>query len=194
MVATNAYSDRIVPGLAQSIVSLSSLQLATASIPAAQRERLLPHGETLSDTRRVIRYWRLDDAGRLLMGGRGPYRETDSESAWSHLARDVRMLFPALRDIPFTHRWGGRVALHVDYLPRLHRPHPQVFIAVGCQGRGIAWQTAMGAELARIAIDPHYEPVLPFSPLKPIPLHPLKAFGVATTIAAYRALDRLGFA
>jgi hypothetical protein len=52
----------------------------------------------------------------------------------------------------------------------------------------------MGAELARIAIDPHYEPVLPFSPLKPIPLHPLKAFGVATTIAAYRALDRLGFA
>ena len=78
-------------------------------------------------------------------------------------------------------------------MPRLHRPHPQLLIAVGCQGRGIAWQTAMGAELARVAIDPRYDPVLPFSPLRPIPFHRLKAFGVAATIAAYRALDRLGF-
>ena len=121
-----------------------------------------------------------------------PYRESDSERAWGHLARDVRTLFPALADVPFTHRWGGRVAMHVDYLPRLHRPQPQLLIAVGCQGRGIGWQTAMGAELARIVTDPHYDPVLPFSPVRPIPFHPLKAFGVATAIAAYRALDRFG--
>ena len=82
--------------------------------------------------------------------------------------------------------------MHVDYLPRLHRPQPQLLIAIGCQGRGIAWQTAMGAELARVAIDPHYDPVLPFSPVRPIPFHPLKALGVASTIAAYRALDRFG--
>ena len=193
IVATNAYSDHLVPGLAQSIVALSSLQIATAPIPASQRKSMLPNGETLSDTRRVIRYWRMDDAGRLLMGGRGPYREADSEPAWSHLARDVHKLFPALRDIPFTHRWGGRVAIHIDYMPRLHQPHPKMFVAVGCQGRGIAWQTAIGAELARAATDPRYDPVLPFSPIKPIPLYPLKAFGVATAIAAYRALDRLGF-
>jgi glycine/D-amino acid oxidase-like deaminating enzyme len=193
LVATNAYADGIVPGLARSIVALNSLQIATAPIPALQRRTMLPNGETLSDTRRVIRYWRLDDAGRLLMGGRGPYREPDSERAWSHLARDVRTLFPALRDVPFTHRWGGRVAMHVDYLPRLHRPRPHLLIAVGCQGRGIAWQTAMGAELAHIVLDSHYDPILPFSPVRPIPLHPLKALGVATTIAAYRALDRFGF-
>jgi len=192
LVATNAYADGIVPGLARSIVALNSLQIATAPLPASLRRTLLPNGETLSDTRRVIRYWRLDDAGRLLMGGRGPYRESESERAWSHLARDVRTLFPALGDVPFTHRWGGRVAMHADYLPRLHRPQPQLLIAVGCQGRGIGWQTAMGAELSRIVTDPHYDPVLPFSPVRPIPLHRLKAFGVATAIATYRALDRLG--
>jgi glycine/D-amino acid oxidase-like deaminating enzyme len=141
----------------------------------------------------VIRYWRLDDEGRLLMGGRGPYREPDSAHDWDHLARDVRKLFPALSGVPFTHRWGGRVAVHVDYLPRLHRPQPQLLVAIGCQGRGIAWQSAMGAELARLAIDAHYDPVLPFSPVRPIPFHPLKALGVAATIAAYRALDRFGF-
>ena len=194
IVATNAYSDGLVPGLANSIVALSSLQIATAPIPAALRGSLLPGGETLSDTRRVIRYWRLDDAGRLLMGGRGPYRDTEAAHAWSHLARDVRKLFPTLGDVPFTHRWGGRVAIHTDYMPRLHRPHPQLLAAIGCQGRGIAWQTAIGAELARVVIGPRYDPVLPFSPVQPIPLHPLKAFGVATAVASYRAMDRLGFA
>jgi hypothetical protein len=51
----------------------------------------------------------------------------------------------------------------------------------------------MGAELSRLAIDARYDPVLPVSPVRPIPFHPMKALGVAATIAAYRALDRFGF-
>ena len=84
--------------------------------------------------------------------------------------------------------------MHVDYMPRLHRPQPQLLIAVGCQGRGIAWQTAMGAELARIVIDPHYDPVLPFSPVRPHSASSAEGASASPpTIAAYRALDRLGF-
>ena len=181
-----------IAGLAQSIVSLNSLQIATAPLPAALRRTMLPNGETLSDTRRVIRYWRLDDEGRLLMGGRGPYRDADAVGDWNHLAAHVRRHFPALADVAFTHRWGGRVAVHVDYVPRLHRPHPGMLIAIGCQGRGIAWQTAMGAELAKLALDPRYDPVLPITPMRPIPFHSLKALGVASTIALWRTLDRFG--
>jgi len=114
-------------------------------------------------------------------------------SDWDHLAGDVRKPFPALSEIPIKHRWGGRVAVHVDYLPRLHRPQPGLLVAIGCQGRGIAWQTAMGAELARLAINPHYDPELPFSPVRPISFHELKALGVASTIAVYRALDLFCF-
>lgn len=192
LMATNAYTNALVPGLAQSIVSLNSLQIATAPIPQHLRRTLLPNGEVLSDTRRVIRYWRLDDEGRLLMGGRGPYREPDSERDWGHLARDVRRHFPALREIPFTHRWGGRVAVHADYLPRLHRPQPALLVAIGCQGRGVAWQTAIGAELARVVIDPRHDPVLPLSPVRPMRFHAFKAIGVPAMMAAYRALDHFG--
>lgn len=190
VLATNAYSDGVVPDLARSIVALNSLQIATAPLPPHLRRTLLPNGETISDTRRVIRYWRLDDDGRLLMGGRGPSRDPDPASDWAHLAGDVRRHFPALRDIPFTHRWGGRVAMHVDYLPRLHRPQPGLLVAIGCQGRGVGWQSAMGAELARLAADSNYDPVLPISPVQTIPFHAFKALGVASTIAVYRALDR----
>jgi glycine/D-amino acid oxidase-like deaminating enzyme len=127
------------------------------------------------------------------MGGRGPYREPKAEGDWRHLVRDVRDLFPFLgRELRFTHRWGGRVAIHPDYLPRLHAPAPNLHVALGCQGRGIGWQTAMGAELARLAVDPTYETALPVSRVEPIRLHRFKALGVSATVAAYRAMDRLG--
>ncbi len=192
LLCANAYSDGLFPELPSSIVAATSLQIASEPLPEALRRAVLPGGEVVSDTRKVIRYWRLDDAGRLLMGGRGPYREPGAERDWAHLVRTVSALYPALRGIAFTHRWGGRVAIHPDYWPRLHELRPGVLAAIGCQGRGIGWQSAMGAELARVAMDEAHEPVLPISPIKPIPFPAMKRFGVAATFTAMQALDRLG--
>jgi glycine/D-amino acid oxidase-like deaminating enzyme len=191
LICTNAYSDGLVPGLANSVVAANSLQIATAPLPEALRRSILPGGEVLSDTRNIIRYYRLDRDGRLIMGGRGPYREPGPERDWAHLKRDVHDLFPNLRGIEFTHRWGGRVAIHPDYLPHLHEPSPDLFVAIGCQGRGVGWQTAIGIELAKRALDPHHETPLAFAPVQPIPLHALKAVGASAMIAAYRMLDGL---
>jgi glycine/D-amino acid oxidase-like deaminating enzyme len=192
LLCANAYSDKLFPELPQSIFAATSLQIATDPLPQALRDVILPGGEVLSDTRKVIRYWRLDRAGRLLMGGRGPYRDPGPERDWEHLVREVATLYPALKGIGFTHRWGGRVAIHPDYWPRLHQVRPQIWAAIGCQGRGIGWQTAIGAELARLATDGAYEPVLPISPIKPIPFSSLKRFGFAATLTAMEAFDRLG--
>ena len=192
LLCANAYSDALFPELPRSIVAATSLQIATEPLPEKLRSAVLSGGEVLSDTRKAIRYWRLDAAGRLLMGGRGPYREPGPERDWAHLVREVNTLYPALRGIPFTHRWGGRVAIHPDYWPRLHQLRPGVFAAIGCQGRGIGWQTAMGAELARLAMDRTYEPVLPISPVQPIPFSRLKRIGVPVAVATMRVLDRLG--
>jgi glycine/D-amino acid oxidase-like deaminating enzyme len=191
LVCTNAYSDSLVDGLAQSVVAANSLQIATAPLPEPLRRAILPGGEVLSDTRSIIRYYRLDRDGRLIMGGRGPYREPGPERDWAHLKRDVHDLFPKLRGIEFTHRWGGRVAIHPDYLPHLHEPAAGLLVAIGCQGRGIGWQTAIGIELARRVLDRGYEMPLPFAPVRPIPLHAFKAIGASAVIAAYRALDAL---
>ena len=192
LLCANAYSDGLIPELPRSIVATTSLQVATEPLSIALREAILPGGEVVSDTRNVVRYWRLDGRGRLLMGGRGSYREPGAERDWLHLVRAVGALYPALRGIAFTHRWGGRVAIHPDYWPRLHKVRPDMFAAIGCQGRGIGWQTAMGAELARVVADRSYAPVLPISKLAPIPFWPLKRAGFAATLTAMRALDRFG--
>jgi glycine/D-amino acid oxidase-like deaminating enzyme len=193
-VCTNAYSGPLFPDLPASIVAANSLQIATAPLPADLRAAILPGGEVLSDTRRIIRYWRTDNQGRFVMGGRGPYREPGPESDWDHLKRDAASLYPALAGTAFTHRWAGRVAIHPDYWPRLHVPQPGLFAAIGCQGRGIGWQSAMGAELARMVLDRDHEPVLPVTGVARIPFAPLKRMGVSMTIAAMRVLDRLGIA
>ena len=194
LVCTNAYSGPLFPDLPASIVAANSLQIATVPLPAELRAAILPGGEVLSDTRRIIRYWRVDNQGRFIMGGRGPYREPGPESDWGHLKRDAASLYPALSHFEFTHRWAGRVAIHPDYWPRLHAPGPGIVAAIGCQGRGIGWQSAMGAELARIVLDKDHEPVLPVSGATRIPFAPLKRLGVSITIAAMRVLDRLGIA
>jgi glycine/D-amino acid oxidase-like deaminating enzyme len=191
LLCTNAYSNGLIDGLAKSIVAANSLQIATAPLPDSMRRTILPGGEVMSDTRNIIRYYRLDRDGRLIMGGRGPYREPGPELDWAHLKRDVHDLFPALRGIEFTHRWGGRVAIHPDYMPHLHEPAPGLMTAIGCQGRGIGWQTAIGIELARRVLDRSHEMPLPFMPVRPIPLHAFKALGTSATIAFYRALDAL---
>lgn len=194
VLASNAYMDELAPRIARSIVAANSLQVATAPLTRAQRTNLLPGGEVLSDTRRVIRYYRLDDEGRLLFGGRGPMREPDRASDFVHLERDIATYFPVLSEAPITHRWGGRIAIHPDFLPKLHRPSPGLWVPIGCQGRGIGWQSAMGLEIARLLLETDAAPVLPLTEPKPIPFHAFRALGVSATITVFRLLDRLGIA
>ena len=192
LICTNGYSDALIPHLRNSIIAANSLQIATEPLPSELRTRILPHGEVVSDTRKIIRYWRLDDRGRMVFGGRGPYREPDDEADWAHLVHDLKTLFPMLAPLRITHRWAGRIAIHPNFMPHLHEPKPGILIAVGCQGRGIGLQTAMGSELAKRALDRSYEPPLLFSPIRPVPLHGLKAVSVSAMVALYRAMDKLG--
>ena len=124
------------------------------------------------------------------MGGRGPFREPLGDADWSHLERVVGKMFPQVKGIPFVYRWGGRVALTADMLPHLHEPQPGLIIDIGCLGRGVGLQTAMGAALARYALSGD-KSVLPFPlrPIRPIPFHSFRRIGLGAIIAWYRFQD-----
>ncbi|MDH4439379.1 MAG: FAD-binding oxidoreductase [Rhizobium sp.] len=192
LVATNAYSRGLIPGLAQSLVWLHSFQMATEPLPAEVLEGILPGGQAVSDSRRILVYYRRSPDGRLVIGGRGPMREPRSVEDWAHLERAMLRLFPTLQGAPITHRWFGRVAMTPDSLPHLHEPAPGLFMVAGCQGRGIGLMTALGSSLAAYAAsgDPDVLP-LPISPLRTIPFHRFRRIGVAAHVAWYRLLDSL---
>lgn len=190
VVATNAYSDRLVPGLARSLVPLPSFQIATVPLSDQMQASILPHGQAVSDNRRISVYYRKSPDGRLVLGGRGRMSEPRSEKDWGHLQQAMIRLFPQLEGVAIEHRWFGRVAMTPDHLPHVHEPERGLLAVAGCQGRGVGLMTALGSRLADYI--EHGDPAaLPFpvSPIRPIPLHALRQIGVGALIAWYRMLD-----
>jgi glycine/D-amino acid oxidase-like deaminating enzyme len=190
VLCTNGYTGPLWPGLAKTVIAANSFQVATVPLSDNLRRSILPEGQVSSDTRKLLLYFRLDHTGRLLMGGRGPFREPRSQSDWAHLERIIGKLFPQLNGIAFDHRWCGRVAITRDYLPHLHEPAPGLLIDLGCQGRGVGLQSALGRAMAAyIATGDADNLPLPLTPITPLPLHALHRLYVSAIIAWYRVSD-----
>ena len=192
VLCTNGYTDGLWPQLRKSIINANSFQVATEPLPEAVRRSILPEGHVSSDARNLLLYYRIDHSGRLLMGGRGTFREPNPAQAgdWSHLENVIGKLFPQAAGIPIAYRWCGHVALTRDYLPHLHEPAPGLLIDIGCQGRGVGLQTRMGQALAEYIAsgDKQALPVAP-STIKPFPLYGLRRLYVSAVIGWYRLTD-----
>jgi glycine/D-amino acid oxidase-like deaminating enzyme len=192
VIAANAYSDGLLPGLARTLVPLHSFQVATAPLPTDLSARILPEGQAVSDSRRILVYYRKSPDGRLVLGGRGRMAIPRSTQDWRHLERALRRLYPELAGLPIERRWYGRVGMTVDHLPHLHAPETGVLAVAGCQGRGVGLMTALGEAIARHLVSGDATDLpLPLSPIRPIPFHAFRQIGVAATILWYRTLDAL---
>ncbi|ACL57363.1 NAD(P)/FAD-dependent oxidoreductase [Methylobacterium nodulans] len=190
VICTNGYTGGLWPGLARTIIAANSFQVATKPLSDNLRRSILPEGQVSSDTRKLLLYFRLDHTGRLLMGGRGPFREPRGAADWAHLERIVAKIFPQAADVGFDHRWCGRVAITRDFLPHLHEPVPGLVIDIGCQGRGVGLQSSMGRAIAAyMATGDASALPLPFSPVRPLPLHSLHRVYASAVIAWYRITD-----
>jgi glycine/D-amino acid oxidase-like deaminating enzyme len=190
VVCTNAYGAGLMPRLSTTIIAPNSYQVATEPLSSNLAAAILPEGHVSSDTRQLLFYFRLDHQNRLLMGGRGPYREPKSDKDWSHLERIIGKLFPQARDVPIAYRWCGRVAITQDFLPHLHEPEPGLLIDIGCMGRGVGVQTAMGRAMADYVATgrPNTLPRPPMT-IKPLPLHGLRQAYFAAIVAWYSMQD-----
>lgn len=190
VVCANAYSDGVWKNLKESVVDPNTYQVATAPLPEEIAKTILPQGQPVSDTRNLLLYFRKDHTGRFLMGGRGPFREPRGRQDWDHLQKAITLLYPQLKDIPFEYYWCGRVSVTQDYMPHLHQPESGLILNIGCQGRGIGLQTAMGKALAAYLTsgDQASLPV-PFTPVRRLPFYGLRKLYVGAMIAWYRYLD-----
>jgi glycine/D-amino acid oxidase-like deaminating enzyme len=192
ILATNAYTDDLWPGLQLTVLPIQSYQVATEPLPEAVRRRVLPGGQVVSDLRRILFYFRLDPDGRLLMGGRGPLDDRGDPSLFARLEATARRLFPGLGSPRWTHRWSGRVALTADHVPHLHEPRPGLLIGLGYNGRGVAMATVMGRLLAERALGASpVEIGWPVTPIAPIRLHRFRLPAMAAVVHWKRFQDWL---
>jgi glycine/D-amino acid oxidase-like deaminating enzyme len=157
VLATNAYSVTI-PMLRRIQTPAFTYMIATEPLAPRHFAEIGWAGrEGVEDARNLIHYYRVTPDDRLVMGG-GPVglgRHADlahdaDPSAWEHLAAHARALFPVLRDVHVTHRWGGPFSVTLDLTPALGRlGDARCVYALGCIGHGVA----MTHEHARTLVD-----------------------------------------
>ena len=192
IIATDAYTDSISEELRRTLVPVPSFQVATAPIPAQLRSTILPQGQGASDTWHLLRYFRLDASGRLVLGSRGTFAQAPQLRDVQYHYHAVQEIYPQLKGIRFEYHWGGLVAMTQDHLPHLHELAPGLFAGLGYNGRGVAMATVMGRLLARHALGAQLtEACYPLSPLVPVPFHALSGLGARATIRYLRFVDGL---
>ena len=169
ILATNAYTDDLWPGLRKEIYPLYYFQYATTPLGENLRQTILPGREGAWDSRDAMISFRFDAAGRLIVGSVGSIPE-DRESFRKRWAeRTIARLFPHLGPVDWDFRWMGEIAFTPDHVPRLHELAPGVMTCIGYNGRGIGPGSVMGRAMARHILSDGEEALpLPFSPPQPL--------------------------
>ncbi len=190
ILATGAYTDRLSNILRRTQVAIPSFQVATTPLSDSLRKSILPEGQAASDTWHLLRYFRLDATGRLIMGSRGAFGNAPVAATARHHYRAVREIFPQLEGIQYEYHWGGFVGMTRDHLPHLHDVAPGVQAALGYNGRGVAMATVLGRLMGRRVLEQdRSELEYPISPISPIPLHVFSGIGARLAIQYLRAID-----
>ena len=194
LLATNGYSD-LAPGTAairRAVIPFRSAMVATGPLSEELRARLLRHGRSYSETRRMMRWFR-PYRDRLIFGGRGAFGKTDSQAAFDALERAMLRVFPDLRGVPITHRWSGLVAMTLDAVPQLGRLDDRISFALGYNGAGIAMASLMGRYAADVTLGDRPDlALLGPKQLKSIPFYSLRGPAVRLVASWYQLLDTAG--
>ncbi|MDY0873607.1 NAD(P)/FAD-dependent oxidoreductase [Dongia rigui] len=191
VIATNAYTDGLWPGLARAAIPVTSFQMATYPLDA-RFDPILPVGMGVTDSRRLLLYFRRDHQRRLVMGGRSPVEDNPRFADAAPLQRAIQGLFPELGLPKPEFVWSGKVAITKDRLPHIHHPAPGLHVFMGCNGRGVGLCTMMGQLLADLA-DGRSAGDVPFPITVPdtFALHGLRRLGIYALSQYYRLLDQL---
>jgi len=139
-------ADGVITGLGKiggRVVAVGSYIVATAPLdPALQRE-LIPRGRVLSDTRRLLNYFRLSPDGRMVFGGRAGFVPGRIEGSRPLLIAQMQRIFPQLVQAPVEFAWGGHLGFTWDSLPHVGR-RDGIHYALGYCGHGVALASWLG--------------------------------------------------
>ncbi|ORE93566.1 FAD dependent oxidoreductase [Stappia sp. 22II-S9-Z10] len=194
ILATNAYTGELAPGLApriaHSLVPVLSWQMATEPVGDNLRGKIMPGREAVSDTRGDLRFFRYDARNRIITGGAVMGAHNVAARVRAKAARSLAEAFPDLGVPRMTHVWSGYIGMNWDRFPRVHSLGPDGWAWAGCNGRGVALGTSLGRELARAAIGrPVDELALPVTEPQPFAAHALVRRVAPTYLAWLKRKD-----
>lgn len=142
LIAVNAYGGNLEPVSAAHVMPIGSFIGAT--VPLGDDSPVLPGGESVDDSRFVVRYFRRSIDGRLLFGGREVYTADNPKDIAIHIRRQIAEIYPSLKDVEITHAWGGYVGITMPRKPFIREVMPNVISAGGYSGHGVMLSNFVG--------------------------------------------------
>ena len=162
VIATNGYTGDVTPNLKRRLVPVASHIIATEELPEDLAKSLIPKGRTISDSKRVLCYYRLSpDGKRVIFGGRARFTQVPPEVSAPVLHRYMTDRWPQLKGYKVTHAWTGNVAFAFDYLPHMGQDNGMHY-AMACNGSGVAMMTYLGHQTGRKIVTGSKGPVNAF--------------------------------
>jgi glycine/D-amino acid oxidase-like deaminating enzyme len=160
--ATEGYTAKL-RGQRRAIAPVYSLIIATEPLPERMWDDIgLRDRETFSDHRHLIIYGQRSADGRMVFGGRGAPYHYGSRIAtafdrvprvFAALQATLVDLFPVLRDVPITHRWGGPLGIARDWHASVGLDRATGLAwAGGYVGDGVSTTNLAGRTLAELIV------------------------------------------
>ena len=169
-MATNGYGDTLSGTKNRNVIPVQSVQVATSPLSDNVLKTILPRGQVVSDTRRLLKYFRIAENGRLLVGGRGGTSNRTTKKQIQELKLFATEMFPNIGSVEFDYVWGGNVALTLDHFPQICSFDNGIISLSGYNGRGVALTTSLGRVVGEFLNGkPTLELDFPVKRLKTIP-------------------------
>ncbi len=202
VLATNAYSHHLFPGLAARFLPLYDYILVSEPLTPSQRERIGWRSERgVVDARTFFNYYRLTPDGRILWGTSEaayyPGNRVDascdhSPRHYAALRASFRRHFPQLSDLEFPYAWGGPIASTTRLTPFFGTIAGRVSYGLGYTGHGIGSTRVAGRILAHLTLEKP-SPLLDLAMVRrrpfPYPPGPLRRLAVDAVTRSLRRVD-----
>ncbi len=150
LVATNGYTDRLVPRLKPRIFPVGSYIIVTEPLSKERQQMLSPKGRMFYTSKHLLNYFRLTPDGRMLWGGRNNLNTNlDLYDSARQLQKTMHHAFPNLANVPLSHTWTGKLGITFDLMPHIGQVNG-VYYALGFGGHGLSIGTYLGTEVGRL--------------------------------------------
>ncbi|UTO28755.1 NAD(P)/FAD-dependent oxidoreductase [Bartonella harrusi] len=135
LLATNAYKLGLQHFVEKNIFSIRSYIGATE--PLSKECPILQGGESVDDSRFMIRYFRKTTDNRLLFGGVESYDSQYPANLDKRIRRQIFEIYPHLHSLNLTHHWGATVAITVERMPYVRQLFHGITYCGGYSGHGV---------------------------------------------------------
>lgn len=192
LIATNGYTGTPFAWQRRRVIPIGSYILATEPLAGGAR-RYIPRERMISDTRRVVIYYRSSpDGQRLLFGGRARLSENNPLKCLPKLHSMMCEIHPDLRSARVTHAWMGFVAYTFDKLPHIGN-QDGLWYAMGYCGSGVSLANYFGTRIGQqIVGKPEGRTALDGLTFETRPLYDGRPWFLAASVGWFRLLDQLG--